>query len=104
MRVLYVYCHPLDDSFHAAIRKEALAALQGAGHMVDLLDLYAPDRKNSSPPPAHRGASRSAGRTPDSCSFSWWSRTYTLPSSGTSTRRPSTTTWSTLAWTSPSRP
>ena len=41
MRVLYVYCHPLDDSFHAAIRKEALAALQGAGHTVDLLDLYA---------------------------------------------------------------
>jgi NAD(P)H dehydrogenase (quinone) len=41
MRVLYVYCHPLDDSFHAAIRKEALAALQEAGHMVDLLDLYA---------------------------------------------------------------
>jgi NAD(P)H dehydrogenase (quinone) len=43
MRVLYVYCHPLDDSFHAAIRKQALAALQGAGHIVDLLDLYAED-------------------------------------------------------------
>ena len=40
MRVLYVYCHPLDDSFHAAIRKEALAGLQQAGHTVDLLDLY----------------------------------------------------------------
>jgi putative NADPH-quinone reductase len=43
MRVLYVYCHPLDDSFHAAIRKEALAGLQQAGHTVDLLDLYAED-------------------------------------------------------------
>jgi len=41
MRVLYVYCHPLDDSFHAAIRKDALATLQEAGHTVDLLDLYA---------------------------------------------------------------
>jgi Putative NADPH-quinone reductase (modulator of drug activity B) len=40
VRVLYVYCHPLDDSFHAAIRKEALAGLQQAGHSVDLLDLY----------------------------------------------------------------
>ena len=41
MRVLYVYCHPLDDSFHAAIRREALAGLTEAGHAVDLLDLYA---------------------------------------------------------------
>jgi NAD(P)H dehydrogenase (quinone) len=41
MRVLYVYCHPLSDSFHAAIRKEALAGLDEAGHTVDLLDLYA---------------------------------------------------------------
>jgi len=41
MRVLYVYCHPLDDSFHAAIRQVALAGLAKAGHSVDLLDLYA---------------------------------------------------------------
>jgi NAD(P)H dehydrogenase (quinone) len=41
MNVLYVYCHPLDDSFHAAIRKEALAGLKEAGHTIDLLDLYA---------------------------------------------------------------
>jgi NAD(P)H dehydrogenase (quinone) len=41
MRVLYVYCHPLDDSFHAAIRTEALAGLKEAGHEIDLLDLYA---------------------------------------------------------------
>ena len=27
MRVLYVFCHPLADSFHAAIRQEALAGL-----------------------------------------------------------------------------
>ena len=41
MRILYVYCHPLPESFHAAIRKTALAALTEAGHQVDLLDLYA---------------------------------------------------------------
>jgi putative NADPH-quinone reductase len=41
MRVLYVYCHPLEGSFHAAIRHEALGGLRQAGHAVDLLDLYA---------------------------------------------------------------
>lgn len=41
MRVLYVYCHPLPESFHAGIRAEALAGLAAAGHEVDLLDLYA---------------------------------------------------------------
>jgi putative NADPH-quinone reductase len=41
MRVLYVYCHPVPDSFHAAVRDRALAALQRQRHEVDLLDLYA---------------------------------------------------------------
>ena len=41
MRVLYLYCHPLPESFHAALRAEALAGLEAAGHTVDLLDLYA---------------------------------------------------------------
>ena len=41
MRILYLYCHPLPESFHAAIRAEALAGLAAAGHDVDLLDLYA---------------------------------------------------------------
>ena len=41
MRVLYLYCHPLPDSFHAAIRARALAGLAAARHDVDLLDLYA---------------------------------------------------------------
>lgn len=40
MRVLYVYCHPLEESFHAAIRREALAGLTEAGHKIDLADLY----------------------------------------------------------------
>lgn len=41
MRVLYLYCHPVPESFHGAIRERALASLGAAGHEVDLLDLYA---------------------------------------------------------------
>jgi NAD(P)H dehydrogenase (quinone) len=40
VRVLYLYCHPLPESFHAAILAESLAGLKAAGHEVDLLDLY----------------------------------------------------------------
>jgi NAD(P)H dehydrogenase (quinone) len=41
MRILYIYCHPLPDSFHASILAEAIAGLKRAEHEVDLLDLYA---------------------------------------------------------------
>lgn len=41
MRVLYVYAHPVPESFHGALRAEALAGLETAGHTVDLIDLYA---------------------------------------------------------------
>src|SRR6185503_3130380 len=41
MNVHYIYCHPLPESFHAAIRAQALAGLKDAGHAVDLCDLYA---------------------------------------------------------------
>lgn len=41
MYILYIYCHPLPESFHAGIRAKALAALAAAGHEMDLLDLYA---------------------------------------------------------------
>ena len=41
MRVLYLYCHPLEESFHGGIKTEATAALVRAGHEVDLCDLYA---------------------------------------------------------------
>lgn len=41
MRVLYLYCHPLEESFHAAILKESLAGLAEGGHEVDPCDLYA---------------------------------------------------------------
>jgi putative NADPH-quinone reductase len=41
VRVLYLYCHPLADSFHAAIRTAAVNALKTGDHMIDILDLYA---------------------------------------------------------------
>lgn len=41
MRILYVYCHPLPESFHGAIRAAAVATLRRAGHEVDVMDLYA---------------------------------------------------------------
>lgn len=41
MRVLYLYAHPLPESFHAAIRDAAREGLAQAGHAVDLCDLYA---------------------------------------------------------------
>lgn len=41
MRVLLVYCHPDPESFTAAVKATAVAALTAAGHTVDLIDLYA---------------------------------------------------------------
>ena len=43
MRVLYVYCHPLPESFHAAVRKEALAGLEAAG-MRSTSSIFTPKR------------------------------------------------------------
>ena len=41
MRVLVVYCHPVETSFHAALHHEVLKNLRAAGHEVDDCDLYA---------------------------------------------------------------
>ena len=41
MQVLYLYCHPVPESYHGALRAVALAGLAKAGHSVDLCDLYA---------------------------------------------------------------
>ena len=41
MRVLLVYSHPVPESYCAALRDCAIAALQASGHEVRLLDLYA---------------------------------------------------------------
>jgi NAD(P)H dehydrogenase (quinone) len=41
MKVLVVYCHPLEASFNAALRDRVLAGLAAGGHETRLLDLYA---------------------------------------------------------------
>jgi putative NADPH-quinone reductase len=41
MRVLLLFCHPVETSFHAALHQTARSALTRAGHEVDDLDLYA---------------------------------------------------------------
>jgi putative NADPH-quinone reductase len=41
MRVLVVYCHPVPESFCAAVRDATVAALQAGGAEVRLVDLYA---------------------------------------------------------------
>ena len=41
MRCLVVYCHPLPESFGAALRDAAVATLGGRGWEVRVVDLYA---------------------------------------------------------------
>jgi NAD(P)H dehydrogenase (quinone) len=41
MRVLLIFCHPVEDSYNAALHRVARAALERAGHAVDDCDLYA---------------------------------------------------------------
>ena len=55
MRVLLVHCHPLSDSYGAALRDAAARGLESAGHTVVLRDLYAEGFR-----PAMTGAERRA--------------------------------------------
>jgi putative NADPH-quinone reductase len=41
MRALLVYCHPVPESFNAAVRDHVIEVLKANGHEVRLLDLYA---------------------------------------------------------------
>ena len=41
MRILVIYAHPVETSFHAAMHARVVAALRKAGHEVDDCDLYA---------------------------------------------------------------
>lgn len=41
MRTLVVYCHPVAESYAAALRDAVMRGLAAAGHEVDLWDLYA---------------------------------------------------------------
>lgn len=43
MRVLVVYCHPVPESFCAAVRDTVMEGLRDGGHEARLLDLYAID-------------------------------------------------------------
>lgn len=43
MRALIVHAHPVSDSFNHAVVRAATAGLEGAGHQVTTLDLYALD-------------------------------------------------------------
>lgn len=43
MRVLVIYCHPVETSYQAALHTEVLLNLRSAGHEVDDCDLYAED-------------------------------------------------------------
>ncbi|MEL6435662.1 MAG: NAD(P)H-dependent oxidoreductase, partial [Pseudomonadota bacterium] len=40
MRVLVVYCHPVPESFCAAVRDTVVDGLEHGGNEVRLLDLY----------------------------------------------------------------
>jgi putative NADPH-quinone reductase len=41
MRILVIYCHPVETSYHACLHEEVLKQLRSAGHEVDDCDLYA---------------------------------------------------------------
>ena len=41
MRILLVYCHPVPESYCAAVRDATIRGLEKAGHEIDLLDLHA---------------------------------------------------------------
>ncbi|MGH1571812.1 NAD(P)H-dependent oxidoreductase [Methylobacterium sp. P31] len=41
MRILLIYCHPLAESYAAALRDAAVQGLRSAGHEVEVRDLYA---------------------------------------------------------------
>ena len=41
MKILVVYSHPVPESFGAAVRDAVISTLQGGGHEVRLIDLYA---------------------------------------------------------------
>jgi len=41
MRVMVIFCHPVETSFHASLHEDVVATLRAAGHEVDDCDLYA---------------------------------------------------------------
>lgn len=55
MRALVVYCHPVPESFSAAIRDAAIETLKARGAEVRLVDLYAEKFDPVMPPDERRG-------------------------------------------------
>lgn len=53
MRVLMIYAHPREDSLCAALRDAARAALESAGHQVEVRDLYAEGFRPALSPKEH---------------------------------------------------
>ena len=39
MRILVIYCHPVEPSYNAALHAEVVQQLRAAGHQVDDCDL-----------------------------------------------------------------
>jgi NAD(P)H dehydrogenase (quinone) len=64
MRVLVVYCHPVPESFSAAIRDAAVETLQQRGAEVRLLDLYAEKFDPVMPTEERRGYNEHAPTDP----------------------------------------
>jgi NAD(P)H dehydrogenase (quinone) len=56
MRVLSIFCHPVEDSYNAALHRAAKAALERAGHAVDDCDQ---ERIDYHDPAVNRAAVRS---------------------------------------------
>lgn len=64
MRVLVVYCHPVPESFSAAIRDVAVETLKGRGAEIRLVDLHAEKFDPVMPPDERRSYNEHAPTDP----------------------------------------
>ena len=75
MRVLLIYCHPVAESFAAALRDATLKGLARAGHEVEVLDLYAMGFQPVLTAEEHRGYLEASGEKhpePDHAKLIQW--------------------------------
>ncbi|MGN6536448.1 MAG: NAD(P)H-dependent oxidoreductase [Mesorhizobium sp.] len=64
MKVLVVYCHPVEDSFCAGVRDTAVAAIRAKGCEARVLDLYAENFDPVMRPEERRAYNHSAPEDP----------------------------------------
>ena len=64
MRVLVVYCHPVEDSFCAGVRDTAVAAIRAKGCDARVLDRYAENFDPVMRPEERRAYNHSAPEDP----------------------------------------